>query len=186
MITYGHASVKADPDLMKIRFTMKESDKIYEKALKRLQKMQLHILRLFNEKGFDSAKLTTSSIDIYYNDEKDLYELRQFYLYCGPIEMERLSSLIEGLDRDTHFDLNLSYDLSRKDKVLEEALILALKDAKRQAMLIAREMNLELKEAVNIEELPSAPMHFRAAQFSAVEAASLDFDKEVKVLWSFD
>ena len=53
MITYGHASVKADPDLMKIRFTMKESDKIYEEALKRLQKMQLHILRLFNEKGFD-------------------------------------------------------------------------------------------------------------------------------------
>ena len=83
-----------------------------------------------------------------------MYELRQFYLYCGQLKWA-LSSLIEGLDRDTHFDLNLSYDLSRKDKVLEEALILALKDAKKEAM-IAREMNLELKEAVNIEELPSA------------------------------
>lgn len=183
LTSYGYASSQAEPDLMQIRFTIKENDQIYSDALERLRKMQIEILRLFNEHGFDSAKLRTSSIDIHYDDQEHSYELRQFYLYCGPIEMDRISSLIESLDKDSHFDLLLTYDLSNKEKVLEEALILALKDAKRQAEIMAREMNLELLEAIQIEEMPSAPVHFRTAQFSAIEAASLDFSKEVKVLW---
>lgn len=190
IVSYGTGKVAVNPNSMELNFRLEYEDLSYEKALHALRKAHLNVLRVFSEQGFDNGLVKTAAVNIDRirpHDKDEIYiRLSQRFVYRGPIDLEKLSALLDSFSSEEHLDFNFNYYIDNPRKSQNEALILAMKDAKFKAQMMAKEMDVTLVELDELSELETeVPQMLRAMQadYVSMNPDELQISKTVKTVW---
>ena len=190
IISYGTGKVSVNPDSMELNFRLEYENESYEGALQALRKAHLNVLRVFSEQGFDNGLVKTAAVNIErvrpHDEEKSKFRLSQRFVYRGPIDLEKLSALLDNFSSEEQMDFNFNYYIDKPKVFQNEALIFAMKDAKFKAQLMAKEMNVTLVELDELTELEDeAPQLVRAmhTDYVSMNPDELQIVKMVKSTW---
>ena len=190
IISYGTGKVSVNPDSMELNFRLEYEDAVYEKALQSLRRAHLNVLRAFAEQGFDNAQVKTAAVNIQRvrpsEKEGPYFRLSQRFVYRGAIDLEKLSDLLDNFSSEENLDFDFNYYLKDPKGKQNEALILALKDARAKADLMAKEIDATIVEVASVSELEAeAPQLMRAMQadYVSMNPDELQIVKMVKTEW---
>jgi uncharacterized protein YggE len=165
----GQSSKKYTPDLATIDFNISSRNKDHKIAIEQLQKISNELVTRLNKLGFtkDQIKLTAYNI----NQEFDYTDNKQRlsgYLGNQSLHLEfnwnieKLESLFKSFADQPSNDITFNYgtDFSKdlKDKIKNELIVSALKDAQLKADLIALTTKLKITGIKDISYNTASPM----------------------------
>lgn len=144
----GNARKNYKPNQIKLSFTFNEKQKTYEDVLDcGLQKVKQY-LDLLVSFGFNKEDMKTDTFRVSenkeYNEAKKTYVLNGYqFTQLATVEMDfdmtKLSTIMEATSKLKNGpSYRVDFQLKQDDKIEEEMLELAYKDAERQAKAIAK------------------------------------------------
>lgn len=182
----GLSEIRIQPNSMELSFQLIVEDELYQTARETLRKDRLDLIRIFNEFELGSSKLKTKKTDvIVVTDQNDgkKFKLTQDFVYRDRINIEQLSALLDELNLDNNFQFNLRYYHDNLNPYIEKSLLLAFRDAKRKAHILALEAEMSLEDVLSIKEDDIRPQFART--MSAVDSVEdLKFEKSLTITWS--
>ncbi len=187
----GSSKILAKPDSMEISLDLIYEDESYTNALNSLRKDHLALIRNFNEIGFESARLKTTALEINvlsaYDDKPKRFRLAQKFVYRDYVNMDKLSLLLDKIDIKDYMNFSINYYSSKIESQVEEALILALKDARHKASVLAAEADCKVHELISIKEndehMPSM-LRTMQADFVSSTPDDISLNKRITTKWS--
>ena len=101
--------------------------------------------------------------------EKEEKMRNDLFSFCCPYDVSSLFDFLSLVKKDDEGEVNVSYNLSssKEDENKEKALKLAIENAKREADIIAKEMNLTISSVKEIRNEISDIAPYRCASLEA-------------------
>jgi uncharacterized protein YggE len=155
----GTASILADPDVAIISFGIRTSEKNTETSANRNAEIMKQVINALKELGIKEEDITTEWFNVYTG-----------YTYVETGEREVLNYVVDNtLTVKTTPDLagkvidtairsgatecnGVSYNTSKKEELYDEVLLLAIKEGKRKAELIAASQGMKITGTVSVKE----------------------------------
>ncbi len=156
----GNSIISEVPELMIVRITIISEDSIYSKCSEKLISNYNQIEKSFAKNGISKGELKSEGVNIdkkYSWQDKGRVEDGYQGTISADLKLqysaENLKMVMKTLgNKLINFSYNISFDLSneQKDKLLQQAIELAVKDAKSKAEYIAKSLNVELREIKDV------------------------------------
>jgi uncharacterized protein YggE len=151
----GAASAKYSPDIMVVDFNISSRNKEHKVAIAQMQKISNDLVVRLNKLGFtkEQIKLTAYNVnqEFDYTDNKQRlkgYVANQSLHLEFKLDIEKLSSLFKSFADEPSNDITFNYatDFSKelKEKIKNELIPTAIKDAQSKAELIATTAKLKI------------------------------------------
>ena len=161
----GKAVHYVKPDMQRLEFNFSQLLEKYEMCLEIFDKMHKAIINSFKKQGFDTENLKTTKFDIdknfvYFDDKvgkktyrkKEFagYELKVAYSLETPLDVKELVKQQEAINevfndyKTKEFSMNTSYFIKDMERVNNELLKDAVKNAMSKAQVLAEASNEKL------------------------------------------
>jgi uncharacterized protein YggE len=158
IIVEGRGRVSATPDLVALSFQMVESSREYTSCLQGLAD-RVHQLRADLITGaLDVAELRTGHFSVQpryeFHDGKQIfkgYDARQHLSISMPFDKEKLGLVLQVLSQsESKAEFQLNFGLADEQKQRDEALEMAVQQARRDASILAQAAGTQLGELKEI------------------------------------
>ncbi|CAM3683555.1 SIMPL domain-containing protein [Erysipelothrix urinaevulpis] len=187
----GSSQIFARPDSMELKFELAYENPLYGEALKSLRKDHLSLIRSLSDLGFKSDYLKTSAMNVQvlmaHDELPKRFRVSQRFVYRDKVDLDRLTNLLESMEMSEDLNFSIQYYSSKLETQVEEALILALKDAKAKAKVLALESDCKLHEIIEIVEHDEHyPNMLRTMQEDFLQTSPDDISiaQTITVTWS--
>ena len=150
-------------DYINIYFNINKKFSTYNECVDDSIKVNENIYQMINNLGFKKDDLALTNFDVLpYNEsyyEDDIYKSRQVgYSYTEnyklgmDLDFKKLGDILQALeDNKDNIAFNLSFTLKNDEVAKNTVLKLAIKECNKKAKVIAKAVNMELKDIVNID-----------------------------------
>ena len=184
----GNSTIYVKSDSMELNLELIYEDPSYQIANDALRRDHLALIRILNELNFESGKLKTTSNRIQvlqsYDDKPKRFKVSQNFVYRDKLDMENLSKLLDKIKVDDSLNFNVVYYSSKMKTYEEDALVFALKDARKKAEVVAKAAKVDLDQLVSFEEVNQhGPSLLRLASAETMPD-DLQLSKSVSVVYS--
>jgi uncharacterized protein YggE len=156
----GSVSLYAIPETMYVNIPIRIKDSLYENCSKKLTEMHYELRKKLLANGIEGRLIKSDGLNI---REKTIWDkgvdIHDGYQGSMNVSIQlrhtykKLNSIINSLKESSFkFGYDVSFKLSeeQKSKLLENAIELAIKDAKNKASIIAKNLNIKL---IDIKEV---------------------------------
>lgn len=200
VIGLGQLSVPADQ--ISLTFDLSIRDESYEETVALSNEQNEKLKDALEKVGLSNLKTTQFSINAdyeSYQDESNHYRKRfvgyllEQSLNCTfDLDLNKLQSILSELSM-TGVDpvLNISFTIKDKERVMDQLLTLATKNATDRSSVLAKAAGVELSEIINIDYKPmtslarfESPMAVRSMAAPVVEPKDIDLEEMVTITWS--
>lgn len=157
----GTGERKVTPNLIRLDFMFKVSEKTYEKATELGTGAVRDYLQYLLSVGFKKEDFKTSGMrvkkDNQYDEKTKKYVLIGYtYVHIAYVEfdydLKRMADIIEKTSKlKMPPSCSVFFDIKDKEELMEEVVELAVKDAKRKAENVARAIGKKLKDCKRVE-----------------------------------
>lgn len=169
----GRGSVPCKIDTIDFILTLTIFGKEGKELTEKEEKMRNDLFSSI-EKIRKETKITFLGSDIQKQYEREdhvfsHYALIERFSFCCPYDVSSLFDFLSLVKKDDEGEVNVSYNLSssKEDESKEKALKLAIENAKREADIIAKEMNLTISSVKEIRNEISDIAPYRCASLEA-------------------
>jgi uncharacterized protein YggE len=157
----GQGKVKMVPDVIIISFDVMAHEMEYQTAIEKLNKEVNTLRTLIEENGLRREDLKTTNFSIHRNTKRDKYTREQeFNGFTAShdlkirfkLDQELINKILLAVAKKlVATEFRISYSTDQYKKYEEELIKDAIKHAKRMAILMANESEVQLKEIINID-----------------------------------
>jgi len=204
LVMVGEAEQVGTPDLALVTLGVTRDGKTASQALRATTQAMRNVLDAVRKHGVESRDIQTSGLSVQPRYERpqrpggDDRAIVAGYSASNQLSLRarRLESLGELLDDVVAAGANeirgLSFDVADRAKLLDEARIRAVEDAKRKATLYADAAGIRLGVIINLQEESAdhepRPMAARAGQMQSaapvpIEAGEITLRTRVRMTW---
>ena len=184
----GNSIIYIKSDSMELNLELIYENVDYKTANEALRKDHLALLRTLNDLKFESGKLKTTSNRIQvlpaYDDKPKRFKVSQKFVYRDKLDMDKLSEFLDKITVDDSLNFSIAYYSSKVKTFEEDALVLALKDAKKKAGIIANAANVEIHELVSFKENNDGQPAFLRASIGDTMPDDLEIKKQITATYS--
>lgn len=183
----GKGSVYAEPDIVLISFTVSGKAMDYEAALKNLNNRVNNLRDNLSVSGLDKSDLKTTdfnvSVETEYKNERRVfagYRATHRLIIELTLEKELLNSVLANIGEGySGAQINLQFSVKDRESLKEQVLIQAVKNARKNAGILASAAGVKLGEIREINYHWSE-IHFfqRQAEMVCESAAEYNVDIE--------
>lgn len=199
IVVTGEAGVKVSPDMATIRIGVETLEATAAEAMQKNTEQMRRVQEALRAAGLEDRDLQTSGLSVqpeYSYPEKGERVLQGYEASNGlnvqVRDLEKLGGILDQVTRDGANNIGgLSFGLQDSGKVLDEARVAAVKDARRRAEMMAEAGGVTLGRVLEIRE-GSAPgprpmMRMAAAEAlmspAPIEAGEMEYSASVTVTW---
>lgn len=203
IVVSGKANLNIEPDLIRMSLLLTNKLEKYEEAINEVSVLTSQLKDILVNLGIcrNDIKTHIFSVEPYYQNKDNNYVLsgykyRNELIFKFKKDKKLLSDIVNevALSNINPF-INISYELSNKDKIKDKLIALAVKKAKSEAKTIAKAANVALGEIIKINHV-TANLDFgvntlRSEGVSAlsksinldIEAENINIKDEVEVVF---
>lgn len=191
----GKGSVSAEPDIVLISFTVSGTAMDYEAALKNLNNRVNNLRENLSASGLDKEDLKTTDFNVsveteYKNDRRIFAGYRATHRLTIelPLEKELLNSVLANIGEGySGAQISLQFSVKDRESLKEQVLIQAVKNARKNAEILASAAGVKLGEIREINYHWSE-VHFyhRRAEMVCESAAEYNVDIEPEEISATD
>lgn len=172
--SYGEGQVAAAPDMASIVFSVKNNASDAKTAQENNAKAANNVISAIKSQGVDSKDIKTSNYSVYpvYDNNS-----RRITGYSADnsitVKIRNINKVGEIVDKALSFGANqvtsINFGISDTKNMEKQALILAIKNAKEQAEIIANSLNLSIvgvkhvNPSVRHQSFDASPMLMKSA-----------------------
>lgn len=208
----GESVVYSIPEDIVFNMSISVKDSMYDACSKKLVDRYNKLLTMLIKCGIQKDIITTTGIDISTSYERDEDGKRIFVGYSGSMNvilemkfdqsiLNRLISALRNKDIQQTFNLDFKLSKEQKERLLELAIQNAIGDAKNKAMIISKNLGLNLIEiteinygyvASNFDELIEEGEEFKSQEeFNGSENLQLNpnkmaINKNISIIWRIE
>lgn len=199
----GLASIKVDPDIVKVNIESTAQDMVYSSAVTKVNQNSDRIINILKSNGFTNLKSVNFSVNKVrdYRDDADKgYLASQSLALEFPVEKEAINKAINLLsDKNISSEFNFSFDLSDKKRIEAENKLVseAVKNATARMELLAQTGNIFTGKILKVnyhgkEQFfqPTDGLFFKSEeaakpeyQFSGLNISQINLSDNVSVTW---
>lgn len=184
----GNSTIYIKADSMELNLELVYENPSYTEANQALRQDHLALIRILNDLNFESGKLKTTSNRIQvlpaYDKQEKRFMVSQKFIYRDKLDMDKLSELLDKITMRDSLNFNIAYYNSKLETYEEDALVLALKNAKKKAQVIARASKVELDKLESFEETNNGYPSLLRASIGETMPDDLKMMKTVSVVYS--
>lgn len=183
----GNSTIYIKADSMELNLELVYENPSYAEANQALRQDHLALIRVLNELDFESGKLKTTSNRIQvlpaYDKQEKRFKVSQKFIYRDKLDMDKLSKLLDKITMRDSLNFTIAYYNSKMEIYEEDALVLALKNAKKKAKVIARASKVELDKMASFEEINGGHPSLLRASIGDTMPDDLKMMKTVSVVY---
>ena len=160
----GNASKTVDYDIMRIELEFHAKEKTSAEVSEKVMRECEEFLGVLKKRGVDisNISLIKDSVDqsvVYHGDsERDIYRAERVIEIESKFNMKIINDIrIITNNSNAQIDFNVNFELSDRDTIREELMLEALKNARKQAEVMARAVDQKIVGLVSAEKNASNP-----------------------------
>lgn len=189
----GNGTIHKAPDIMVLDTTLTHVEPTYKESMGALSAHYQALVDVLNSHGFNMRMIRTTSVDVHVLEKDDKNEKRvrstQGVTVEAPIDLAKMSVLLDALRSHDDFNFSLSYRIADTDAATHEAVRLALRDAKALATVIAEETSVSLAyiESIRYGENSYRPAVMKMASDSyGMTPSDIAVSQQITVTWEIE
>lgn len=197
----GKGSISVTPDIAYINIGVVTENENASVAQQENNKLMQDVIKEIKDLGIDKKDMVTSGFSVYkrkdYNDEKE----KSYYVVSNELNItvkniDDLGRIIDVSTKNGANNINgITFDYIEKEKVYNEALKLAMKDAKVKANVISSTFGRAVGVPLEVNEIKTYSNYYRGgvvmeamntkSNNTPVESGSLVIEAEVNVTYGY-
>lgn len=155
----GNASKTVDYDLMKIKLDFHAKEKTATEASQKVMRECEEFLKTLKKGGVDISHISLSkdsvdrSVDYHNDGEREYYKANRILEIESEFNMKMINN-IRSITNSSNAQVgfHVDYELSNEDAIRQELLTEALKDAKRQAEVMAQAIDQKVVGLISADK----------------------------------
>ena len=155
----GHASKIVDYDLMKIKLDFHAKESTSTEASKKVMQECEEFLGILRKGGFDISGISLSrdsvdrSVDYHNDSEKDYYRANRVLEIEAEFNMKMINDIRSiANNSNAQVGFHVDYELSNEEIIRQELMTEALRDAKKQAEVMAQAIDQKVVGLISADK----------------------------------
>ena len=181
----GEASRTVDYDVMKLKLIFSEKDDTASEASRKVMRESEDFLGILEKTGFDISKILLAddsvdrTVDYRSNSEKEYYRADRVFEIDAKINIKMINDLRAIIhSSNAQVGFHVDFKQSNVDEIRQELQTEALKDAKRQAEVMAQAIDQQVVGLISADKNAPKAEHDCLGEVLCMSLSSGEIDEE--------